>query len=347
MGLELQTLHPLDTNIYSATGQLVGTDLAARVAEDDSIKRVFIFGEAGIGKSIIRGQLVQRIIALTGGAIRFYFSNMEDAMDQVEEKFGPRREWIPDIYDIMSDRLTANIGRVDKSVAKLKTRTLQVIESLSAETYDDRTGQYLNRAVSTRNKLAEQQNPQNPNTIFLGVNADPESQWVAGYTRTILESLPDHRVFEYLEEEHQPKIIVVGIDHTPEGGARVKAISQRQARADRLMDISQQTKTAALLWLTDKGQVKPREIWLPESVRNRQIIPALRRWFTQETFIDTYHLKAVFMGDHIIAGLGLPENYAMSLHNPFDSTGEIVWDLTSFPKNSHFTSSRGIDREAA
>lgn len=323
----VETFYPLN-NLSSFNGELIGGAIAERIVIDPSINTVVLFGEPGAGKSTIQSQLVESINRLAAAEIPMYFVRYEDAMAQTEDQTRlPRRWWSNREYLRMSTNLTYAIDSQNSSRLS-EPRSLLFVETVSLVAEDG-----LDRAVTTLAILARQQGLlEKPNTLFLGIIADPRAQKRAGLIRGEINDIEDGDVIDYLRERYH--LVISGIDGSADGGSKVKRIIQRQAIIERMYEISRQVLLRAFSWLsTSENEQLASNIWLPQETNlldpaavslNQDMIDPTR------ALLDYYRFKTAYMEYYMRREfLRLPESYAMIIHNPFNPEKTIHWDVTS------------------
>ncbi len=329
---EFSQLFPFSNNLFNNKGEVIGMQIAQRIAEDPTIKRVFLFGEPGVGKTVVKTQLALVVASLAPDNMEHLFVAMEDAMNETEEILRTARsDWVNVEYDFMADRLYRRVREHDPVINHDgEQRVILYTESLSMVGSDD-----LNRAVTPLKKLAREQktDPNSPKNIFLGFPADPAAQMRTGLIRAEVTLAPDAGVIGLLKDKYH--VLIVGVSDTPENGRRVKAIYKKQASKDRMMEVSVKIREAASAWgISARNQKQVHKTWIPENILTREVPEEFTNralGMEAESLVDIYRHKTAYLERYMLREkMRLSAENGILLHNPLDIDQTIILDLSSF-----------------
>ncbi len=329
--VELSELYPFNDNLFNIHGDIVGSKIAETIVNNPRIRKVYVLGEPGIGKSTILTQIRLAVKILSNGEIPTYFIGMETSMNFTEDITGiPRAQWGKLEYIAMSRNFYEEVQRMESRRAEDELRSIAYMESLSMWGYDR-----LDRAVFGMGRLTYDQTHQKggPDALILAVVPDYRSQLKAALVRVDVEQAKDGEAIGLLRNRH--RIIIIGVEDTPEGGRVVKAIFHNQARQERMMYVSEKIREAAYSWSTSiENQTLVNNMWIPDSVKTGEIPEELLKIAIVQdprTLEDIYRRKTGYTEHQMLRGVyELPEDIGMLLHNPFDWNRTVILDITPF-----------------
>lgn len=340
---ELVLPHPL-SNLRDRFGRPSGRWLRdrARPSKDNPHPMVVFLGESGAGKSTNAALLAEDA---DDHGVPVIYSRYEVAIHKAELRLGmPRADWGKGEYSYMSGGFYQDITDADEERIKSYPNSLHIIETISTVGDD-----FLDRAVSVAEVLAiNQRYHYSPyQATFALINADPHLQRksmilrlkVPGIPKENVPGIPDEEVIDYLRNEHN--IEIVGAPNNAEGGRFVKSLYEAQAIPARLYAITDQYIEFARRWARRQGYIptleKAETLWVPNSVSNYDL-PDPYQLLVPGAFVDrtpelqhSYRLKSLFAHSYMIRKvLHLPHTMARALHNGFDLSRVVRWDVTHY-----------------
>lgn len=308
-------------------GERVGFSIAQDLAFNPDRNKLVIMAEAGMGKTALVMEVRGKIHELLNGQVFYDHVWFEEAMDTTEIIYGPRRDWNYLHYQEMSRKMSELLDQQEARRQAFHTsspdfRWIGINETVSVGSLAIR-----DRAISSVERMVTQEREEHrEGTIYIAGPADPRSQNKAGEIRTALTGtedvpeIPNEEVISYLYDKN---IRIKGVENFPDAGLLVKVVFQKQARADRMRNMSQEILQGAQFWKRTEKRIAGELI-------NSMVIPPELQLPPEER--ESYILKAAFIEYRMRHMLQLPAERGITVLNVFDPEAIIEMDMSPFIK---------------